>query len=55
MYNLPDLTKEQQAIDKDLRGKLKEFRVQYKEANINKNKIIIMDGGVRNVLYPVKN
>ncbi len=55
VYISPDLTKEQQAVDKDLRVKLKEIRQQHKEAKINKNEIIIMDSGVRKVLYPVKN
>ena len=55
VYISPDLTKEQQTIDKNLREKLKEIRVTQKEAKINHNEIIIIENSVRKVLYSLPN
>ena len=55
IYVSLNLTKEQQAQDKKLRDKLKEIRLQHKEAKINHNDIIIMDNGNRTVLYSLQN
>jgi len=51
-YISPDLTKSQQESDKQLRDKLKEIRLQYKEAKINNGEIIIIDNGNRKILHP---
>jgi len=54
IYLSLDLTKEQQANDKKLRDKLKEIRVQHKEAKISNGEIIVFQNGNRIVLYPEK-
>ena len=50
-YISPDLTKSQQEVDKRLRDKLRELRVQHKEAKINNGEIIIFESGTRIVLF----
>jgi len=50
-YVSADLTKEQQIQDKNLRDKLKEFRVSFKEAKINNGEIVVFEDGTRKVLY----
>ena len=51
-YISPDLTKNQQELDKALREKLKTIRVQYKEAKISNGEIIVVESGNRKVLHP---
>jgi len=55
IYISQDLTKEQQAQDKFLRGKLREIRDTHREAKINNQEIIMIEGGNRIVLYPLQN
>ena len=55
IYISPDLTKEQQTLDKKLRDKLKEIRILHKDAKISHNEIIKFDNGNRTVLYPLQN
>src|SRR6266516_1468792 len=50
-YVAADLTKEQQIQDKNLREKLKEFRVSIKEAKINNGEIVVFEDRMRKVLY----
>ena len=51
-YISPDLTKNQQELDKALRDKLKTIRIQHKEAKISNGEVIIVEHGIRTVLYP---
>src|SRR2546425_2484360 len=50
-YVAMDLTKVQQVQDKNLREKLKEFRVRDKDARINNGEIVLFADGDRKVLY----
>ena len=50
-YVAMDLTKVQQVQDKNLREKLKEFRVSDKDARINNGEIVVFANGDRKVLY----
>ena len=52
-YISPDLTKCQQEMDKKLRDALREIRKDHKEAKISNGEIIIMNGGEREILFPV--
>ena len=51
VYVALDLTKVQQLQDKSLREKLKEIRVEHKEAKISNGDIVIFDQGIRKVLH----
>lgn len=55
IYISLDLTKEQQAQDKKLRDKLKDIRVQYKEAKISNGAIVLFEDGNKKVLHPTQN
>jgi hypothetical protein len=55
IYIAPDLTKEQQTLDKNLRNKLRDIRTIHKDAKISNNEIIISEDGNRKVLYPLQN
>jgi hypothetical protein len=50
-YTSADLIKSQQELDKQLKNKLKDIRIQYKDAKINNGEIIVFDSGTRTVLY----
>ena len=52
IYVSPDLTKSQQEQDKILRDNLKNIRLQHKEAKISNGEIILLESGIRKVLYP---
>ena len=55
IYISADLTKEQQAQDKILRDKLKEIRLEHKEAKINNGEIVIFDNGNKKTLFEIQN
>jgi len=51
VFIVPDLTKNQQKVDKDLRDKLKEFRSKGEQASIRGGKVIKNEEGKQVVLY----
>lgn len=55
VYVSPDLTKAQQLLDKKLRDKLREIRVNTKEAKINNGEIVVFENNCKRVLYSQQN
>jgi len=54
IYVSLDLTKMQQLQDKKLRDKLREIRVENREAKINNGEIITFENGARKILYTLQ-
>ena len=55
IYISNDLTKMQQINDKKLRDKLREIRVNNREAKINNGEIVVFENGSRKILYSQQN